>query len=288
MKRLVLGVAFISCLHVSAQDRPKTTGNSFRDIAQLEQPGAQRRSSTGMFERYTESARRVVFFARYEVSQLGGTAIESEHLLLGLLRDGAVFSRFLPDARSNDLREEIIGRMTAKEKVATEVDLPLSNESRRILAYAAEEAERLNSPEIGPEHLLLGMLREEKSVAAEVLSGRGLKLNVIREELARAPMPQGSAVKSTAAPPGFSLSDNPVLPKAGVVRDSEFAKRIAETVWLPLYGAELVAKQQPLQVEQKFNVWIVSGSAAPEDALFVFILRADGRVLSVGRGSGKP
>jgi Clp amino terminal domain, pathogenicity island component/NTF2 fold immunity protein len=237
-----------------------------------------------MFERYTESARRVIFFARYEVSQLGGTAIESEHLLLGLLRDGAVLDRFLRDAASNDLRDEITGRTTVKERVATSVDLPLSNESRRILGYAAEEAERLKSPQIGPEHLLLGILREEESAAAQVLSGRGLKLNVVREEVARAPMPQ----VSTGTPPGFALSDSPVLPNVGAVRDPETAKRIAEIVWLPLYGAELVEKQKPLQVEQKFNVWIVSGSAAPESALFVFILQADGRVLSAGRGSGKP
>src|SRR5262249_44262123 len=87
------------------------------------------------------------------------------------------------------IRKEIEGRITIREKASTAIDLPLSNACKRILAYAAEEAERLNHRHIGPEHLLLGILREEKCVAAEVLQQFGLRLNVIREELARFPMP---------------------------------------------------------------------------------------------------
>ncbi|MEO8724535.1 MAG: ATP-dependent Clp protease ATP-binding subunit, partial [Acidobacteriaceae bacterium] len=71
------------------------------------------------------------------------------------------------------------------EKGSTSVDLPLSNECKRVLAYAAEEAERLSHKHIGTEHLLLGLLREEKSFAAEILQERGLRLNGIREELAK-------------------------------------------------------------------------------------------------------
>ena len=63
------------------------------------------------------------------------------------------------------------------------VDLPLSNECKRVLAYGAEEAERLNHKHIGTEHLLLGLLREEKCFAAEILTERGLRLPAIREEL---------------------------------------------------------------------------------------------------------
>jgi ATP-dependent Clp protease ATP-binding subunit ClpC len=75
-----------------------------------------------------------------------------------------------------------------REKISTSIDLPLSNECKRILAYAAVEAERLKHRHIGTEHLLLGILREEKCVAAEILHERGLRLNAIREELARFPM----------------------------------------------------------------------------------------------------
>jgi hypothetical protein len=99
-------------------------------------------------------------------------------------------------------------------------------------------------------------------------------------------MAQESAVTSTQAPPDFSLLNNPALPKAGAVPDAEAAKRIAEAVWMRLYGAEMIARQQPLQVERRFNVWIVTGSAPPEAALFAFILQSDGRILSVGQGSG--
>ena len=80
--------------------------------------------------------------------------------------------------------------MTVKEKVDTSVDLPLSNECRRILAYTAEESERLNTGYIGPEHLLLGMLRVEESAAAQLLYRHGLKLDVVREELARSLLPR--------------------------------------------------------------------------------------------------
>ncbi|HVN07460.1 MAG TPA: ATP-dependent Clp protease ATP-binding subunit [Patescibacteria group bacterium] len=140
-----------------------------------------------MFERYTEKARRVIFFARYEASQFGSPYIESEHLLLGLLReDKALANRFLRShAAVESIRKQIEGHTTIREKVSTSVDLPLSHECKRVLAYGAEEAERLNHKHIGTEHLLLGLLREEKCFAAEILHERGLRLSTIREELAR-------------------------------------------------------------------------------------------------------
>lgn len=146
---------------------------------------AVRRGS--MFERYTEKARRVIFFARYEASQFGSPYIETEHLLLGLLReDKALTNRFLRShATVESIRKQIEQHTTVREKVSTSVDLPLSNECKRVLAYAAEEAERLSHKHIGTEHLLLGLLREEKCFAAEILHERGLRLATIREELQR-------------------------------------------------------------------------------------------------------
>ncbi|MBI2817507.1 MAG: ATP-dependent Clp protease ATP-binding subunit [Acidobacteria bacterium] len=140
-----------------------------------------------MFERYTEKARRVIFFARYEASQFGSPYIETEHLLLGLLReDKALTNRFLRSHASiESIRKQIEGHTTIREKVSTSVDLPLSHECKRVLAYAAEEAERLSHKHIGTEHLLLGLLREEKCFAAEILRERGLRLSTIREELVR-------------------------------------------------------------------------------------------------------
>ena len=140
-----------------------------------------------MFERYTEKARRVIFFARYEASQFGSPYIETEHLLLGLIReDKALANRFLRShAAVDSIRKQIEAHTTVREKVSTSVDLPLSHECKRVLAYAAEEAERLSHKHIGTEHLLLGLLREEKCFAAEILHERGLRLSTIREELAR-------------------------------------------------------------------------------------------------------
>jgi ATP-dependent Clp protease ATP-binding subunit ClpC len=140
-----------------------------------------------MFERYTEKARRVIFFARYEASQFGSPYIETEHMLLGLLReDKALTNRFLRSHASvESIRKQIEAHTTIREKVSTSVDLPLSNECKRVLAYAAEEAERLGHKHIGTEHLLLGLLREEKSFAAEILKERGVLLATVREELAR-------------------------------------------------------------------------------------------------------
>ncbi len=148
-----------------------------------------------MFERYTEKARRVIFFARYEASQFGSPYIEAEHILLGILReDKALTNRFLKsNASVESIRKQIEAHTTIGEKVSTSVDLPLSNESKRTLAYAAEEAERLAQQHLGTEHLFLGLLREEKCFAAELLRERGVTLSAVREELARVPHQTGTS-----------------------------------------------------------------------------------------------
>lgn len=141
-----------------------------------------------MFEKFTEKAKRVLFFARYEASQLGSPYIECEHILLGLLReDKNLANRFLSKPISVDsVRKEIEGRTMVREKVSTSIELPFSNESKRVLNFADEEAERLSHKYIGTEHIFLGLLREERSVAGEILREKGLRLSIVREELARA------------------------------------------------------------------------------------------------------
>ena len=133
-----------------------------------------------MFERYTEKARRVVFFARYEASQFGSTQIEAEHVLLGLIReDKNLTYRFFhrSHATVESIRREIEGRTVLRDRIPNNIDLPLSVEAKHVLAYAAEESERLGNRHIGTEHLLLGLLREENSLAAEILYERGLRLS---------------------------------------------------------------------------------------------------------------
>ncbi len=139
-----------------------------------------------MFERYTERARRVIFFARYEASQLGSNSIETEHLLLGLIREGkGLTSRLFSKSQVSmeGIRKEIEGKNVYREKVSTSVDIPLSDESKRVLSFASEEGERMLHNYIGTEHILLGLLREEGSVAATILLEKGMRLGVTREEV---------------------------------------------------------------------------------------------------------
>jgi ATP-dependent Clp protease ATP-binding subunit ClpC len=140
-----------------------------------------------MFERYTEKARRVIFFARYEAAQLGSPTVETEHLLLGLLReDRALPNRFLADA-TESIRLQIEKDAVAREKIPANAELPLSDECKSVLAYAAAEAENLRERHTGSEHLLLGLLHEEKSTAARILHQHGIRFSSLREQIGRGP-----------------------------------------------------------------------------------------------------
>jgi hypothetical protein len=142
-----------------------------------------------MFERYTEKARRVIFFARYEASQYGSRCIESEHLLLGLLREDRVLARqFLGEKNADgEIRAEIERRIIRGERISTSVEMPLAEECKKILNFAAEESQRLGHKNVGTEHVLLGILRVESSLAAELLKAKGFKLASIRGHLASTP-----------------------------------------------------------------------------------------------------
>jgi len=147
-----------------------------------------------MFERYTEKARRVIFFARYEASQFGSPHIETEQLLLGLLREDKRLAYLLLRSQNSEeaIRKKIEQHTVIREKIPTSVDLPLSNESKRVLACASEEAERLGHRHIGTEHLLLGMLREKSCFAAQLLSDAGVTLEDARFGITQ----QGPAVEA--------------------------------------------------------------------------------------------
>jgi Uma2 family endonuclease len=101
------------------------------------------------------------------------------------------------------------------EKVSTSVDLPVSDECKRVLGYALEEADRLGHQHIGTEHLLLGLLREEKSFAAEILHERGLRLSAVREKLAQ------------VHPAEESAEDEPALKTPGHLRHNRIRDFIA-------------------------------------------------------------
>jgi uncharacterized protein (TIGR03435 family) len=159
-----------------------------------------------MFNRFTLRALRVLFYARSDVSQLGSSAVEPEHILLGVLDEGkGLGSRILARTGGalDDFRSDLVGRLTVREKVPESDEIPFSPASERALQYAAEEADRLLHSYIGTEHLLLGLLREERSVAAEVLAARGLTIESLREAivdlLSSGEQPEPPAPPSTPA-----------------------------------------------------------------------------------------
>jgi ATP-dependent Clp protease ATP-binding subunit ClpC len=166
-----------------------------------------------MFERYTQDARRAIFFARWEAQQSGSAYIEPEHLLLSLTHDVDFKANqlFALSARAENFRKQLGLHNSAKSSTS---DLPLSNAGKRVLAYTAEEAERLASKPIGPEHLLLGLLREKKSDVPEALAEAGIDLhsarNRIRQEynlplLEREPEREASSQKTLQPFSAFML-----------------------------------------------------------------------------------
>src|SRR6266851_8299357 len=162
-----------------------------------------------MFERFTETARRAIFFARYEASVFGSLEIETHHLLLGALREDKVLSGKL---RVEVIRHELERRFPRGPSVSTSVDLPLSRDAQRALAFAAEEAERLHHTVIDTPHLFLGLLRIETCAAAELLRENGIDSAVV----------QGLIVEVPVQPLPQQDVDNPVIARLnGLVANAE-------------------------------------------------------------------
>jgi ATP-dependent Clp protease ATP-binding subunit ClpC len=142
-----------------------------------------------MFERYTESARRALFFARYEATRLGSRTIETEHVLLGLTRRReGLLDRILAahDTISTDaLRDAVQARAVFQEAIPTSVEVPFSAQTKRALVAAMGEADRLLHSDIGVEHLLLGLLHEPESMAGDLLIARGVQLGATRDQIVR-------------------------------------------------------------------------------------------------------
>ena len=143
-----------------------------------------------MFERYTQEARRAIFFARYEAGNYGSHHIETEHLLLGLLREGAV-AKWFPGKFNvgSEIRSEIEKRITRGDRISTSVEIPLSADCKQVLNLAVETCERLGHRLVEPEHIMIGILRVETSLAAQILIARGVKPGSIQEHLAKEPSP---------------------------------------------------------------------------------------------------
>lgn len=137
-----------------------------------------------MFERYTDAARRVIFYGRYEASEFGCDQIEPDFLLLGIARENPELCTRWLDANYAELHKSIARLYTRGEPIATNVDLPLSNPSKRALANAGEEADRLGDRHIGTEHLFLGLLVED-CTASKMLKARRQDLKTVRKETSK-------------------------------------------------------------------------------------------------------
>jgi ketosteroid isomerase-like protein len=166
-----------------------------------------------MFERYTEAARRVLFFSREEVTFQGAITIEPEHLFLGLIREqGHVAAEVLSAAHLSPgfLRKEIERESPTRPPVSRSAEIPFGTSTKIVLQYGAEEADRLGHPDIGPEHLLLGLLREADSTVASVLTRHGLDLSTARTEVVRLrASPQAASARASASEYGLGFGVEP-------------------------------------------------------------------------------
>jgi hypothetical protein len=149
-----------------------------------------------MFERFTEGARRVIFFARYEASKYGSPYIETEHLLLGVFREDRKLAKFYPSGSDvePELRAEIEKHITRGQRIPLSLEVPLSQECKIALKLAAEAADRLGADAnswihrvIEPEHLLIGVISVKESLAARILTARGLGPEPILDRIEKTP-----------------------------------------------------------------------------------------------------
>jgi quinol monooxygenase YgiN len=156
-----------------------------------------------MFERYTERARRALFFARYEASQLGSRAIGTEHLLLGLMREGHGAAATICREAGLDFGQthlEIAHAFDDRPRLSTSVQIPLTPEGRTALERSSAEADRLMHRHIGTVHLLLGLLGEPESPVGVILARVGLDLDRARKVASRLPDPSDEVAPEAPLP----------------------------------------------------------------------------------------
>ncbi|MCK4602839.1 MAG: AAA family ATPase, partial [Phycisphaerae bacterium] len=139
-----------------------------------------------MFERFTDRARKVMALANQEAQRFNHEYIGTEHILLGLVKEGSgVGATVLKnlDVDIKKLRLAVEKRVKSGPDMVTMGKLPQTPRAKKVIEYAIEEARALNHNYVGTEHILLGLLREHEGVAAQVLMNMGLKLEEVRDEV---------------------------------------------------------------------------------------------------------
>jgi len=139
-----------------------------------------------MYERFTDRARKVMQLANQEAQRFNHEYIGTEHILLGLVKEGSGVAANVLKNLDVDLRKirlEVEKIVQSGPDMVTMGKLPQTPRAKKVIEYAMEEARNLNHNYVGTEHLLLGLLREQEGVAAQVLMNLGLKLEDVREEV---------------------------------------------------------------------------------------------------------
>jgi hypothetical protein len=150
-----------------------------------------------MFERFTDRARKVMQLANQEAQRFNHEYIGTEHILLGLLREGSGVAATVLKNLDIDLRQvhaEIERIVQSGPDMSVKLQRPQTPRAKKVIEYAIEEARIFNHNYVGTEHLLLGLVREQEAVAGQVLMNLGVKLEDVREEvlnlLGQAPAPK--------------------------------------------------------------------------------------------------
>ena len=139
-----------------------------------------------MYERFTDRARHVMQHANMEAERFNHEYIGTEHILLGLVKEGSGVAANVLKNLDIDLRKirlEVEKIVQSGPGVVTMGKLPQSPRAKKVIEYAIQESRNLNHNYVGTEHLLLGLLREEEGVAAQVLLNLGLDMAIAREEI---------------------------------------------------------------------------------------------------------
>src|SRR5512145_887163 len=139
-----------------------------------------------MYERFTDRARKVMQLANQEAQRFNHEYIGTEHILLGLIKEGSGVAANVLKNLDVDLRKirlEVEKLVQSGPDMVTMGKLPQTPRAKKVIEYSMEEARNLNHNYVGTEHILLGLLREQEGVAAQVLMNLGLKLEDVREEV---------------------------------------------------------------------------------------------------------